>query len=48
MAEGNAIGKIVTPAEIANVAVFLASPLSLAITGESISVSGGGGRAIFY
>ncbi|MDE2765470.1 MAG: SDR family oxidoreductase [Chloroflexota bacterium] len=48
MAEGNAIGKIVTPAEIANVVAFLASPLSVSITGESISVSGGGGRAIFY
>ena len=48
MAEGNAIGKIVTPAEIANVVAFLASPLSVAVTGESISVSGGGGRAIFY
>ena len=48
MAEGNAIGKIVTPAEIANVVAFLASPLSLSITGESISVSGGTGRAVFY
>jgi NAD(P)-dependent dehydrogenase (short-subunit alcohol dehydrogenase family) len=41
MASQNAIRRIVTGAEIANVVAFLASPLSGAINGESISVAGG-------
>jgi NAD(P)-dependent dehydrogenase (short-subunit alcohol dehydrogenase family) len=47
VARSNAIHRIVTPRDIAEVAVFLASPLSAAITGESISV-GGGSPNVYY
>ena len=46
-AQGNSIRRIVTPADIAEVAAFVASPLSEAITGESISV-GGGSPNVYY
>ena len=47
-AENNSVRHIITPEEVANVVTFLASPLSVAINGEVISVGGGAGRAIFY
>ncbi len=46
-AQNNAIGRIVTAEEIAEVAAFIASPLSAALTGESISV-GGGSPNVYY
>jgi NAD(P)-dependent dehydrogenase (short-subunit alcohol dehydrogenase family) len=46
-ASGNAIGRIVTTGDIAEVAAFIASPLSAAVTGESISV-GGGSPNVYY
>jgi NAD(P)-dependent dehydrogenase (short-subunit alcohol dehydrogenase family) len=45
---GTAIGRVVTADEVAAVVTFLASPLSVAITGESISVGGGARGAIHY
>ena len=42
------IGRLVTAEEIANVAAFLASPLSVGINGEVIVVSGGVGLAVHY
>lgn len=47
MAQSNAIKHLVTAEEIAEVILFLCSPLSVSISGESISVSGGN-RAIHY
>lgn len=47
MSQSNAIRHLVTAEEIGQVVAFLASPLSVAITGESISV-GGGGRMVSY
>ena len=41
IASQNAIRRVVTAGEIGDVAAFLASPLSVAINGESISVAGG-------
>ncbi|MEP7216279.1 MAG: short-chain dehydrogenase, partial [Anaerolineaceae bacterium] len=34
--------------DIANLVAFLASPLSVAVTGDSIAAGGGVGRAIHY
>ena len=48
MAKGNAVERIITPEDIASVVAFLASPLSIAITGDSIAAGGGVGRAIHY
>ena len=47
MGQANAIKHLVTAEEIAKVIAFLCSPLSISISGESISVSGGS-RAIHY
>jgi len=44
MAKGQALGRIGTTDDIASVALFLASELSSYITGDAISVGGGGGR----
>jgi NAD(P)-dependent dehydrogenase (short-subunit alcohol dehydrogenase family) len=41
LASGYAIRRLLDPAEIAHVVAFLASPLSAAITGESIGTGGG-------
>ena len=46
-ARGNSIGRIVTASEVAEVAAFIASPLSAALTGESIAV-GGGSPNVYY
>jgi len=35
------MGRLVSPAEIANAIIFLASPLQTAVTGTSINVDGG-------
>jgi NAD(P)-dependent dehydrogenase (short-subunit alcohol dehydrogenase family) len=42
------IGRIITAAEVADVVAFLASPLSVAITGDAIAVAGGARGAIHY
>ncbi|TVY05399.1 SDR family NAD(P)-dependent oxidoreductase [Paenibacillus cremeus] len=47
-AKMNAIGRLVKAEDIANVVAFLASPLSLPITGDVISVTGGTGNAVYY
>jgi len=48
MAEGNSIRHLVDAAEVAHVVVFLASPKSVAINGESIAAGGGAPRSIHY
>ena len=45
---GNIIGRIVTPAELAAVIVFLASPLSVAITGGAVDAGGGTPGVVTY
>lgn len=45
---GISIGRIVTAAEIADVVTFLASPRSVAVTGDAIAVGGGTRGAIHY
>ena len=45
---GNIIGRIVTPGELANVIVFLASPLSVAITGGAVDAGGGTPGVVTY
>jgi NAD(P)-dependent dehydrogenase (short-subunit alcohol dehydrogenase family) len=48
MAANVSIGRMVTAAEVASVVVFLASPRSVAITGDSIVAGGGAKGAIHY
>lgn len=48
IAESNAIKRLVKAEDIANVAAFLASPLSVAITGDVITVNGGAGSSVYY
>ena len=48
MAARISIGRIVTAAEVADVVAFLASPRSVAITGDAIAVGGGTPGAICY
>ena len=48
IAEGNAIKRIVKAEDIANVVTFLASPLSIAITGDVLSVNGGASSSVYY
>jgi NAD(P)-dependent dehydrogenase (short-subunit alcohol dehydrogenase family) len=48
MAAGVTIGRLVTAAEIGDVVAFLASPRSVAITGDAIAVGGGTRGAIHY
>ena len=48
LGEQNAVRRIIDPADIANLVAFLASPLSVAVTGDSIAAGGGVGRAIHY
>jgi enoyl-[acyl-carrier-protein] reductase (NADH) len=42
------IGRLVEAAEVAYVVAFLASPLSVAITGDAIAVGGGSKGDIHY
>lgn len=46
LSEGIAIGRLVTAAEVADVVTFLASPRSVAITGDAIAVGGGARGAV--
>lgn len=48
MAEQNAVRRIIDAEDIAAIVAFLASPRSVAITGDSIAAGGGVGRAIHY
>ncbi|MEN2738700.1 SDR family oxidoreductase [Microbacterium sp. X-17] len=45
---GNSIRRLVDAAEVANVVVFLASPRSVAITGDAVAVGGGVPGPIHY
>ena len=45
---GNIIGRVVTPAEVAAVITFLASPLSVAVTGGAVDVGGGTPGTVTY
>ena len=42
------IGRMVTAEEVAAVVTFLASPLSVAITGDAIAAGGGVRGPIYY
>jgi NAD(P)-dependent dehydrogenase (short-subunit alcohol dehydrogenase family) len=48
IAAASPLGRLVTAEEIAYVAAFLASPLSTAINGDVIAVTGGTGSAVYY
>jgi len=48
IAQGNSVQKIITSEDIAALTAFLASPLSIAVNGESIAAGGGVGRNIYY
>ncbi|HJY51874.1 MAG TPA: SDR family oxidoreductase [Stellaceae bacterium] len=45
---GNAICRMVEAAEVAFVAVFLASDKAWAVSGELVAASGGAGRSVYY
>ena len=45
---GNSVRRLIDAREIAYVVTFLASPKSIAITGDAIAAGGGEGRAIHY
>lgn len=48
MAGGNAIKQVIDAHDIAAVVAFLASPKSVAVSGDAIAAGGGVGRAIHY
>ena len=48
MAAGNSVRRIIDSEDIAAIVAFLASPRSVAITGDTIAAGGGVGRAIHY
>ncbi|MDB4986068.1 MAG: fabG6 [Myxococcaceae bacterium] len=48
LAHGVSIGRIVDASEVADVVAFLASPRSVAINGDAISVGGGSLGSIYY
>ena len=48
MAAGNSVRQIIDSEDIAAIVAFLASPRSVAITGDTIAAGGGVGRAIHY
>lgn len=45
---GNIIGRVVTPAEFADVVLFLASPRSVAVTGGAVDAGGGSPGVVTY
>jgi NAD(P)-dependent dehydrogenase (short-subunit alcohol dehydrogenase family) len=45
---GNVIGRIVSAEEVAYVVAFLASPKSVAVTGDAIAAGGGARGSIYY
>jgi enoyl-[acyl-carrier-protein] reductase (NADH) len=46
--ERSLIRHLATAEDVANVVTFLCSPLAISITGEAISVSGGGNADMHY
>ena len=48
MAESTTVRRAITAQDVAHVVTFLASPLSIAITGDVIPAGGGVSRAIYY
>ena len=48
MAAANVLGQLIDAREIAYIVAFLASPRSVAITGDAIAAGGGAPRAIYY
>jgi NAD(P)-dependent dehydrogenase (short-subunit alcohol dehydrogenase family) len=48
MAQGNTIQRVITAEEVGDIVVFLASPRSIAITGDVIAAGGGMPGAIYY
>jgi len=42
------LGRLVTAEEIAHFVAFLASPLSVALTGEVVALTGGVGDAVYF
>lgn len=44
----NVVGRMITADEVADVVTFLASPKSVAMTGDAVVVGGGVPRAIYY
>jgi len=48
LAKNNTVKRAIDALDIANVVAFLASPKSVAITGDTIAAGGGVGRAIHY
>ncbi len=47
-ARGNSVGRFIDASEVAYVVAFLASPKSVAITGDAVAAGGGVGNAIHY
>jgi NAD(P)-dependent dehydrogenase (short-subunit alcohol dehydrogenase family) len=47
-AERTSLGRLLTAEEIANFVTFLASPRSVALTGEVVALTGGVGDAVYY
>jgi len=48
MARRNSVQRFIDASDIANIVAFLASPLSIAISGDAIAAGGGVGNAIHY
>ncbi len=48
LARATSIGRVVTAEEVADVIAFLASPRSVAVTGDAIAAGGGTRGAIYY
>lgn len=42
------VGRLITADEVADVVVFLASPRSVAINGDSLAAGGGARGAVYY
>ena len=48
MGASSIVGRLITSEEIADVVAFLASPRSVAINGDTITVGGGSKGTIYY